>query len=376
MITIGFDAKRAFMNFSGLGNYSRSLIRALATFYPHHRYVLFTPPYTAHPSHKQFKHTNITISTPTGAGVLNAPLWRAGGLGFSTALRREQIQIFHGLSGALPYGISHSLPMIVTVHDLIFLRYPQYYKSIDRLVYEKKLRHACQRANIIVAISKQTKEDLIQFFGIESQKITVVYQGCDPQFYRTPSADIITAIKAKYQLPEQFILSVGTVEERKNLVTVIKALAMLPQNLHLVVLGQSTPYIALVNREIERQKLSSRVRIIHNALFSDLPAIYALSQLLVYPSLFEGFGIPVLEGLSLGIPVVTSNRSSLPEVGGDAAAYIDPLNVEEMAQTVHNILENSSIASDMVNRGFRHAHHFREEEIASNMHHLYTQLIS
>ena len=376
MMTIGFEAKRAFRNFSGLGNYSRSLIRALANFYPHNRYVLYTPPYAAHPALKQLEHTNVIVRTPDGLGAWTPSLWRSGGVGFSRALRKEGIQIFHGLSGELPCGINHSLPMVVTMHDVIFLRYPQYYKPVDRFIYEKKFRYACQRAHTIVAVSQQTREDLIQFLGVMPEKITVVYQGCDPQFYQTPPPDARRAVKANYQLPESYLLSVGTIEERKNLVTVIKALSLLPPSLHLVAIGKESPYMEQVCREVERQKLSSRVHFIHNALFSDFPALYANARLLVYPSLFEGFGIPVLEGLNVGIPVVTSQISSMPEAGGDAAAYINPLDADEMAQTIRRILEDSELAADMVSKGFQHALSFREEKIAFHMNRIYTQFIS
>ena len=376
MMTIGFDAKRAFKNFSGLGNYSRSMIRALAQYYPGNRYVLYTPPFEPHPALNELAHIDVTIRTPKGAGAWSPSLWRMGGLGFPAALQEEGVQVFHGLSGELPYHTLPSLKMVVTMHDVIFMRYPEYYSAIDRFLYEKKFRHACRRADKIIAISQQTKDDLIQFFEVDHSKITVIYQGCDTQFTHKPPPDVCAAIRAKYRLPEQYILSVGTIEERKNLVTIMKALAMLPSSLHIVALGRSTSYMDQVRREIERHCLASRVHFIHDALFSDFPALYANARALVYPSLFEGFGIPVLEGLTAGIPVITSNISSMPEAGGDAALYIHPLDAKEIAHAILSVIEDRSLAEGMVERGFKHALRFRDEEIASMLHRLYTQLIS
>ena len=376
MITLGFDAKRAFKNFSGLGNYSRSLIRALFTYCPQNRYILYTPPYSAHPALEQLDYPNVEVKTPKGIGHWIPQWWRSGGLGFSTALKTEGVQVFHGLSAELPCGISPSVAMAVTVHDLIFIRYPQYYKPVDRFVYKKKLLYACQRANIVIAVSQQTRDDLIHYLHVDPEKIVVLYQGCDPQFYPKPPPQTCIAVKAKYHLPEQYILSVGTIEERKNLITLIKSLTMLPQSIHLVAVGKSTSYMEQVLREVDKQKIAPRVHFIHNTPFSDLPALYAGARALVYPSLFEGFGIPVLEGLNMGIPVITSNISSMPEAGGDAAAYINPLDACEMAQTILHILEDPSLSAQMVERGYRHALHFREDKIAFAMNALYTKLIT
>ena len=374
MITLGFEAKRAFKNFSGLGNYSRSLLRALADHHPQYRYLLYTPPYAPHPVLSPVEQPDMRICLPQGPGRIFPSLWRSYGVG--SRLAKDGVALFHGLSGELPYGIPRRILTVVTMHDVIFMRYPQYYKPVDRYFYERKFRYACRRADKIIAISQQTANDIIHYLGADPQKIEIVYQGCDPQFYEPAGAEACAAVRAKYKLPEQFILSVGTIEERKNALSIVEALPLLLENCHLLLLGKATPYLQKVLAAVARLGLGSRVHFLHSALFSDFPAIYACARALVYPSVFEGFGIPVLEGLNVGIPVVTSNISSMPEAGGDAAAYVNPLDAKEIAYTLRNILEKPDLANEMRVKGFAHALLFREDKVAQNVHEVYHQLLS
>ena len=374
MITLGFEAKRAFKNFSGLGNYSRSLLRALADHYPQYRYLLYTPPYAPHPALGPMSQPDMHICLPRGWGRSLPSLWRSYGIG--PRLQKDGVGLFHGLSGELPFGIPKHIPAIVTMHDAIFMRYPQYYKAHDRYLYEKKFRYACRRATKIIAISKQTADDLMHYFQADSHKIEIVYQGCDPQFYSPATPEACVAVRTKYNLPETFILSVGTIEERKNTLNLVEALSLLPEDCHLLLLGKATPYLPKVQAAVSKLGMGARVHFLHNALFSDFPAIYACARALVYPSVFEGFGIPVLEGLNVGIPVVTSNISSMPEAGGDAAAYINPLQPSEIGHTLRQILENPKLANEMRHKGFAQALRFREDRVAHNVHEIYHQLLS
>src|SRR5574344_1970543 len=217
----------------------------------------------------------------------------------------RHIDLFHGLSGELPLR-TLSIPTVLTMHDVIFLRYPEFYHFWDRKIYEYKFRKACQSACKILAISHQTAEDAIHFLGADASKIEVIYQGCSPIFYRKSTPEDLESVKLKYQLPERFILSVGTIEERKNLINIIKALPLIDEEVSLVAIGRRTPYADAAEQVAEYLKVSSRLKMIHHAHFNDFPAIYAAAQMLVYPSFFEGFGLPVLEGLNIGIPVITS----------------------------------------------------------------------
>lgn len=374
MANIGIDAKRAFRNFSGLGNYSRALIHGLSRLYPYNQYFLYTPDYDGEGKWLDFsKGDNIKIVKPCGLyQAIPQALWRSAGI--TSNLKRDKIDLFHGLSGELPI-INLSIPKVVTMHDVIFLRYPQYYKSLDRYIYEKKFRQACKNADKIIAISKQTADDLISFMDADPAKIEIVYQGCDKIFYTPPTTEKMRLVKEKYNLPDKFIVNVGTIETRKNLINVVKALKELPHEIKLVALGRATPYLEEVNHAVKELGLQERVQIIHNASFQDFPAIYKQAVVLTYVSVFEGFGIPVLEGLTIGTPVITSNLSSMPEAGGDAALYVDPLNPQEIAAHINMLLSSPTIVESIVEKGKMHAGKFKEEEVVSNVHKIYASLL-
>jgi glycosyltransferase involved in cell wall biosynthesis len=371
---IGFDAKRAFRNFTGLGNYSRSTVRMLSEFYPDNNYILYTPPYALHPEHCFAERDNIQTVQPQGMYKRFPPVWRSYGI--APYAKRDKVQLFHGLSGELPTGLAkRNIRSIVTIHDLIFIRYPQFYHSVDRRIYRQKFKFACENADLIIAISKQTRQDIIDFWGIPEEKIRLVYQGCDPQFYATCSDGQKQAVAAKYQLPQRFILYVGTIEERKNLNTIIRALASLPDTYSLLAVGKPTVYMKEVNAEIHRFGLTGRVHFIHKVIFRDLPAIYQQAEVFVLPSVFEGFGIPVLEALNSKIPVITSNVSSLPEAGGAHSIYINPADSRELEQALLRLFANNELRNSMITNGYQHALNFREEKIAAGLWNVYTELI-
>ena len=234
-------------------------------------------------------------------------LWRT--FFIKRGLLQDGVQLYHGLSNELPVGIRRTgIRSVVTIHDLIFLRYPQYYHRLDRIIYNRKFNYACRKADRIVAVSECTKRDIVKFYGISPEKIDVVYQGCDPVFARPVSKKEKDRVRAAYGLPERFILSVGTIEERKNLLLAVKAVEKL-DDVHLVAIGKSTDYAKKVQDYVEAHGLENRVHIIHNLKFGDLPILYHLASLFVYPSRFEGFGIPIVEALSAGVPVIASTGS-------------------------------------------------------------------
>ena len=216
---IGFDAKRAFCNRTGLGNYSRTLIKGLASQFSEDSLSLYTPfvvsDLTQWFNYLKEKNTSIEMLTPTGWLFNQFPaLWRAFKL--SSLLGNQDI--FHGLSHELPRGIEKSgVKSIVTIHDLIYLRYPDFFSKIDQTIYNYKFRHSCEVADLIVAISEQTKKDIIEFFDVDEKRIRVVYQSCNPIYYDDKK------VEYKMDLPEKFLLFVGSFNERKNILTSIDA---------------------------------------------------------------------------------------------------------------------------------------------------------
>jgi|WetSurSiteA1Bulk_404760.scaffolds.fasta_scaffold00197_10 glycosyltransferase involved in cell wall biosynthesis len=369
---IGFDAKRAFFNKSGLGSYSRNLIQGLAEKFPENEYLLYTPGL----NFDLFEPNQncITVKGPERAlHRIFRSYWRTFYL--SRQLNRDGIEIFHGLSHELPYNFpKKQVRSVVTIHDLIFLRLPHLYRMLDRTIYERKFRYACEVSDRIVAVSRQTAEDIVEFFGISPDKIDVVYQGCNPVFNTDVSLIEKEILRMKYLLPKSFILYVGTIEERKNLLTLIKALHYGKIDIPLVVIGKPTPYLNKIIEFIERHSLINIIfcDIVQN---QDLPGIYQLADLFVYPSIFEGFGIPILEALYSKVPVITSRGSSLTEVGGDYTLYVNPNNVEEMSAAIKKVLLDRELQERMISEGYKHARKFDGDKVTANIIQVYHKVI-
>ena len=365
---IGFDAKRAFFNRSGLGNYSRTIIRSLEEFYPETELFLFSP----EKSEKLFKAGKSSrVIVPQFPAKLIPSLWRSYGI--HSLVKKFKLDVYHGLSHELPKGIEKSTAKkIVSIHDLIFLRYPEFYKSFDRWMYTKKIVHACSVADSIIAISEQTKEDLMDRIGVSEQKIKVLYQSCHPSFFQKSPESILQSVREKYNLPKEFILMVGTIEERKNHLMVLKAIKQSGLELPLVVVGRKTPYYTQCKTYIRENRMDQQVQFIHDAHFGDLPALYQLAFFSVYMSVFEGFGLPVLESLVSGCPVLTSNISSMPEAGGQAALYADPLSMEDIASKMTELAGSDDLKESLLGSAKKHCIKFTPEHIAHNVMELYS----
>ena len=331
-MNIGFDAKRFFHNKTGLGNYSRDLVRGLLEHHPEHHYHLFTPSSHIDLQNKFLKgYKNVSIVEPKGINASMKSYWRSVGL--EKDLKKNKVDIFHGLSHEIPKKKKGStIKYVVTIHDLIFLRYPKNYKTIDRKIYLKKVQHACEVADKIIAISQQTKKDIIEFLKVDESKIEVVYQTCSSAFMKESHFSYQESVLRKYNLPENFILTVGTVEKRKNIASLVEAIGKSRTQLPLVVVGAQTDYIKEVEAAVTKYKLDEQVAFLQNVSFLDLPALYQLANLFVYPSVFEGFGIPILEALYSKTPVIAATGSCLEEVGGPSSVYVDPFDTDTMAE--------------------------------------------
>jgi glycosyltransferase involved in cell wall biosynthesis len=373
---IGFDAKRALQNNAGLGNYSRYILQILAESFPANEYLLFAPKNKANPRMACIiKHACMQTIFPKGIYKTFRSLWRLWGI--RHALKHSHIKVFHGLSNEIPLCIKpmrKRIKSVVTIHDLIFMRYPQYYKAIDRLIYRLKTRHACRNANCVIAISECTKRDILHFIGIPADKIKVVYQGCHPVFYAKVDDASKAAIVRKYALPPHFILNVGTIEERKNLLALVMAMPELPSDVHVAAVGRFTKY----QREVEKfacgHGLSSRLHLLNDVPLSDLPALYQSAAVFVYPSVFEGFGIPIIEAMACGAPVVAACGSCLEEAGGDAAIYVNARSPVAIADAINKVLNNHELAMLMRAKGMEHIRRFADNKIARDLMNIYHDL--
>jgi glycosyltransferase involved in cell wall biosynthesis len=374
-MNIGFDAKRAVQNNTGLGNYSRFVIESLSKYYPDNTYFLFAPRKKANSHLKTLiSRTNVTFIFPSGISKALSSLWRI--FGSKKNIRKNGVEIFHGLSNELPINIrSAGVKMVVTVHDLIFVRYPHYYRWIDRKIYFWKFRRTCLKADMIIAVSECTKRDIVSFFRIAEEKIKVVYQNCHPDFRCPVSEEKRVQIAEKYHLPKRFILYVGSIERRKNLLLAVKALSRIAEEIHLVAIGKSTPYQLEIEKYAHEAGLESRLHIKNNFPFEDLPAVYQQASVFVYPSFFEGFGIPVIEALSCSVPVVAATGSCLEEAGGPDSVYVDPLDDAALAAKIMEILENKDLAKTMAERGLEYLKRFDSRRIAGEIMEIYRKLL-
>lgn len=373
---IGFDAKRLFCNFTGLGNYSRTLVANLAKLHPTHAYHLYSPTFKKQPKTVPFLELPYQFFVPKTAFK---SLWRS--LSIVSQLQEDQIELYHGLSHELPIGIQKSaVKSIVTIHDLIFKAYPETYSFFDRKIYDWKFRYSCQKANRIIAISEHTKQDIIQYYNIKPEKIQVIYQACQNLYYTLNDPTSVEALLQKYQLPKRYILSVGTIQERKNLKLLIKAYQHLPkmQQLPIVIVGNGGTYKKEVLELIQKMQLEKLVFWITN-LESDktLQALYQKATLLVYPSFYEGFGLPVVEALLSKTPVITANTSALKEAGGPHSLYISPTDDKALAKAIQQVLKHPELAQNMSQKGYEYAHeNFHPEKLSQQLISCYQTILA
>jgi glycosyltransferase involved in cell wall biosynthesis len=370
-MNIGFDAKRAVRNNTGLGNYSRYVIEILSKYYPDNRYILFVPRKKANSRLKTIlSRANISFIFPRGISGRFSSLWRM--FGITRDIRKKNLAVYHGLSGELPVGIRKTgVKSIVTIHDLIFLRYPEYYKPIDRFIYRLKFKAACKKADKIIAVSECTKRDIVSFFRIPEEKIAVVYQGCHPAYSADVPEEKKKTVVEKYGLPSRFLLNVGSIEARKNLLLAVRALKNVPDDIHLVAVGKSTSYQQEVEEYAAKSGLSVRLHLLNSVVFDDLPAIYQLASVFVYPSFFEGFGIPVIEALSSGVPVIAATGSCLEEAGGPGSIYVNPNDEAELSKRIAGILNSRELSEKMSETGKEYVKRFSGKNIATEIMNVY-----
>jgi glycosyltransferase involved in cell wall biosynthesis len=372
---IAFDAKRLFENNTGLGNYSRTLVKNLAAFFPSENYHLFAPKLKNNENTAFFlKNDAFSLHKPTHSF---GAYWRT--LGINSDLKKADIDLFHGLSHEIPIGIKRTkIPTIVTIHDLIFKIYPDYYPTAQRWVYDWKFRYSCENSDMIIAISEQTKRDVVEYYGIAESKIRVVYQTCDERFQQSISSEQIAKTKQKMNLPQDYMLYVGSIIERKNLLRIVQAMTQLPKNLDipLVVIGEGKSYKEKVINFVAEHKLQNKVIFIDKMIYSDLPEVYAGASLFLYPSEYEGFGIPVIEALFMKTPVITSDCSCLPEAAGKDSILIPPTSVEAIANAIESILTDTALKNKVINKGYQHAvDNFGSKKVTVDMFDCYSEFL-
>ena len=370
-MNIGYEAKRIFHNKTGLGNYSRDLVRILPIYYPENNYFLYNP--------KKNKEALFTTDSPVVFEKLPSTpfykrhynLWRQKGI--VNDLKADSVTIFHGLSGEIPSGLENKkIKSVVTIHDLIFMRYPHLYSFFDRKIHFFKFKKSAKNANLVIAISEQTKADIITYLKIPATKIKVIYQGCQDVFKQNYSVEEKNEVVLKYNLPQQFILNVGTIEERKNAFSIVKAIKDIDTKL--VLIGKQTDYYNKIKTYIKENNLEEKVIFLKGLSSKELAITYQLATVFVYPSVFEGFGIPIIEALFSKTPVITTNSGVFPEAGGPNSIYINPENVADLKIQIERLLSDKNLRNEMVNKGFEFVQKFNDEVIAGEIMQCYKSL--
>lgn len=364
---IGFDAKRAVQNRTGLGNYSRFVIDILDAYAKDNELLLYAPSERKARLLGELPDRGHLLFPTSCFWKKFSSLWRIWGV--TNDIKANKIDLFHGLSNELPLNISEAkeTKSIVTIHDLIFIRHPEYYPYIDAQIYTYKFRKACQNASRIIAVSECTKRDIISYFHIPEEKIDVVYQGCHEQFKQTVSTARKEEIRKKYQLPPHYILYLGSIEERKNLLLLAKALKQIKTPISVIAVGKRTPYANVVEDYLKENQLSDRMRLVSNVPFNDLPALYQMATTFVYPSFFEGFGIPLLEALNSGVPAIGATGSCLEEAGGAHSLYVHPEDEVALAQAIERSITDEELRQRMIQEGKKYAVRFEEKRLVADL---------
>ncbi len=362
-MTIYLDISAAVHHRAGLGRYAESLTRALVAAHPD-RYALFYNRERGIEPLAGLEHL------PTRTVALGYKPWRLlvwlgqlARLGFDSLL--PDAELFHATEHLLlPL---HSVPTILTVHDLIFRNLPAHHKPLNRWYLNLTMPLYCRRATHIIAVSECTRRDLVAAYNLPPEKITVVHEAAAPRFRPQPP-DTVVAVRARYHLPDRYLLFVGTIEPRKNLTRLLSGFeAIHADGLTdgLVIVGKRGWLYDDFFSRLEQSPARAAVILPGYVPDEDLPAIYAGAQALVLPSLYEGFGLPVLEAMACGTPVTCSDTSSLPEIAGDAALHFDPHSVESLTDALRHLLNDTDLRAALRQRGFEQAAKFSWDRVAA-----------
>ncbi len=271
-------------------------------------------------------------------------------------LRRIGADLVHGPAFVIP--LAAGCPSVVTIHDLSFLRFPKLFRPANRLYLTVLTRLSAGRAKRLIAVSAHAAAETTRLLGVPADKIDIVYHGVDPHF-RPLAADEVAAFRARKKLPERFVLHVGTLEPRKNHIRLVEAFAQIRETGTALVLAGARGWLYdELFRKVEALGLSKDVVFYGYASSEELPLLYNAAAALAYPSLYEGFGLPVIEAQACGTPVLTSNVSSLPEAAGDAALLVDPEDTDALAAGLNLLLSDDSQRQQLSERGLAHAAQF------------------
>ncbi len=371
-VRIAIDARK--LRDYGIGTYVRNLLRQLARQADGTDYVLLC--------HEQDCATAAELGPNFRAVVERAPAYSVREqVSVPLDLRREQVDLFHAPHYVLP-------PLtpcraVVTIHDCIHLRFPQYLPNRLGYAYARaSLWTATHRAARVITVSEASKRDILRYFRVPESRIDVIYNAIDARFWEEPSADEMDRVRQRYQLDAPFVLYAGNIKPHKNLERLIDAFHLLRheradlRDVRLLIIGDEISKYATLRRAVHRHKLHKHVRFFGFVPDQTLAALYRLAAAFVFPSLYEGFGLPPLEAMASGTPVITSNVSSLPEVVGNAALLIDPYEPQAIADAMERVLTDAALRADLRARGLARAREFSWERSIRRVRQIYDEVMA
>jgi glycosyltransferase involved in cell wall biosynthesis len=375
---IGIDYTAAVRQGGGIGRYTRNLIRALAHLDTENQYMLFVA--------GGWGGGDGLGPWPANFRVRSIPLsdrwvhlfWQRMRLPVPVQTITGPLDLFHSPDFVLPP--TGRTPAILTVHDLSFLRVPQFFVPGFREYLEMAVSRAVNQAACILADSESTRGDLMQLMGVEPERVTVLYPGVESRFRPVEEAQTLAAVRARYQLPGSFILGLSTLQPRKNFDGLIEAFRRLlapiadgPEmaELHLVIAGGKGWMYEDTLAQVQRIGLGDRVHFPGFVAEADLPALYCLASAFAFPSWYEGFGLPLLEAMACGTPVVAANNSSLPEVVGEAGLLVDAADVDALSEALGRLLTDGALQGRLIRAGLDRARHFTWKGAAQQLLHVY-----
>ena len=365
---IGIDARK--LHDFGIGTYIRNLLRQLARLDGETEFVIFCRPDDCDALAtigENFRPVPETSSNYSVAEQLSIP-W---------ALKREGVTLFHAPHYVLPPLVQ--CRSVVTIHDCIHLMFPQYLPQRGAFTYAKwSITQAAQRATRVMTVSESSKRDILRYVDTEPGKIDVIYNAYDERFAIEPREDEVVRVRERYQLHDEFVLYAGNVKPHKNLERLIEAFHLVRKrgldHLKLVLIGDEISKYTALRRAVHRHQLHKYVRFLGYLPEETLAVMYRLAGVFVFPSLYEGFGLPPLEAMASGTPVVTSNVSSLPEVAGDAAVLVDPYDPKAIADGIYSVLTDERLRREMVHKGIARAGMFSWEQSVRRVRAIYREV--
>jgi glycosyltransferase involved in cell wall biosynthesis len=367
---IGIDARKA--HDFGIGTYIRNLVQSLARVDTQNNYVLFVGPDSAR-TFRELPDRFRTVLEP-------APVYSARELvALSWRLWRQKVDLYHSTHYVLPAWVP--CKAVVTIHDIIHLLYPEFLPSPLAFLYaQRMIRRGLTRGDAIIAVSMSTKTDLMEYFDLSGEKIEVVYQGVSDAFRERLSDERLRDTRQRLGLDREYVLFIGNPKPHKNLDNVVRAfgraLQLVDFDAELVCIGNRETADFKIRQRAERLGISDRVRLLGHVADEVLPAVYQGARLFLFPTLYEGFGLPVVEAMASGVPVITSNTSALKEVAEGYAHLVDPLDVDEIAAAIARCMSDSEHRDALARLGAQRAEDFRWSRTAEQTLQIYERVLT